>query len=110
MFGYRHGKGAIVVNGQHIGETHQCVHCGKHWEVIRGSGRKRGYCILCKGVTCGHEACNICVPFEAWLEFQEGNINAVNRKYYEDYLRAEAIRNNKALPPVKKSEGGILLP
>jgi hypothetical protein len=34
-------------------DTLQCVHCGKHWMVVKGSGRTRGFCMKCNGVHCG---------------------------------------------------------
>lgn len=46
-------------------DTLQCVHCGGHWRVQPGSGRKRGYCMRCNGVTCGQEECETkCEPEE----------------------------------------------
>lgn len=47
-------------------DTLQCVHCMKHWRVIRGSGRRRGWCGNCGGPTCGAQDCETrCAPFEA---------------------------------------------
>jgi hypothetical protein len=51
-----------------IQETVRCCHCGKQWVWIKGSGRKRGFCLRCKGITCGGEKCDKCVPFEQQLE------------------------------------------
>jgi len=46
-------------------DTMQCVHCMKHWLVIPGSGRRRGWCTRCNGPVCGAEVCMTqCVPFE----------------------------------------------
>lgn len=49
-------------------DTLRCVHCQAHWRVMRGSGRKRGYCGRCSGPTCSPECTNKCVPFEQRLE------------------------------------------
>lgn len=72
MFGLKHGKGAVVQNGQHIADTLQCVHCGRHWVPLKGSGTRRGWCSACSGVCCGNEACMVCIPYEARLEIMEG--------------------------------------
>lgn len=48
--------------------TLMCAHCGNHWIVIKGSGRKRGFCLKCMAVTCGSPQCDTCVPFEKRLE------------------------------------------
>lgn len=49
----------------------QCVHCGHHWEVIAGSGRTRGFCLLCYGPTCGAQRCVNHYPFEKQLDDYE---------------------------------------
>lgn len=56
----------IVGDGPKIeADTLQCVHCGKHWIVVRGSGIRRGFCMRCNGVTCGAHACETkCEPEE----------------------------------------------
>ena len=43
-------------------DTVQCVHCQRHWKVVPGSGRKRGWCFKCGGVTCGSKHCETCIP------------------------------------------------
>lgn len=44
-------------------DTLCCCHCGAHWEVVPGSGRTRGWCMKCMGVTCGREQCErVCCP------------------------------------------------
>lgn len=43
-------------------DTLQCVHCGMHWIVKPGSGRRRGWCLRCNGPHCGGEKCWECVP------------------------------------------------
>lgn len=48
-------------------ETHQCVHCGGHFVMVRGSGKLRGYCSRCDGLVCG-PGCADCVPVEVLLE------------------------------------------
>jgi hypothetical protein len=49
-------------------DTLQCCHCGKHFNVVRGSGTKRGFCLKCMQVTCGSERCMACLPHEKWIE------------------------------------------
>lgn len=66
-------KGHIFIDGKEVGHTLQCVHCGAHFLSIRGSGKKRGWCMLCNGVTCSRKKCLLdCVPFEKQLEISEG--------------------------------------
>lgn len=50
------------------GDTLQCVHCGGHFVVIKGSGRRRGWCMVCDGPTCGEHRCDTCTPLERRLE------------------------------------------
>ena len=53
-------------------DTLQCVHCGAHWIVKPGSGRKRGFCLKCMGPTCGSPRCeHSCNPVEAQIEAME---------------------------------------
>lgn len=67
----RQPSGHIIVNGQQAGDTRQCVHCGGHFLMLRGSGRRRGFCTLCHGITCGSPGCEACVPAEKRLEQRE---------------------------------------
>jgi len=46
----------------------QCCHCGKHFWVTPGSGKRRGFCTRCAQVTCGSEICDACVPQEQMLD------------------------------------------
>ena len=41
-----------------------CVHCRHPWVIKPGSGRKRGWCLKCHGITCGTGACDVCIPYE----------------------------------------------
>ena len=50
--------------------TLQCVHCGAHWKVQPGSGKRRGFCSRCNGPVCGPK-CAECVPAEQQLENME---------------------------------------
>lgn len=64
-----HGHIIIVGDGPVIeADTLQCVHCGGHFIVRPGSGRQRGFCMRCNGVTCGHESCNACNPFQKLVD------------------------------------------
>lgn len=77
----RHPKGYFIITGPaglcDEGETLQCVHCGMHWKVEPGSGRKRGFCLQCGGPTCGKKECEIkCLPFEKAMEQAEARARA----------------------------------
>ena len=65
--------GAILVDGVQVASTLQCCHCGGHFQVVKGSGRKRGFCLKCGSVTCGHADCDTCLPYEKWLDQVEKN-------------------------------------
>ena len=49
----------------------QCGHCNAHYPVQPGSGKTRGFCLVCYRATCGKPECNPCVPFERKLEMME---------------------------------------
>ena len=49
-------------------DTLQCKHCGRHWTVMPGSGRRRGFCVRCNGPTCGKQSCETCIPKELFLD------------------------------------------
>jgi hypothetical protein len=63
--------GIIVIDGQQVGSTKQCCHCGGHFMMVKGSGKLRGWCMKCNEVTCGKFDCCKCVPFEKKLELVE---------------------------------------
>lgn len=62
--------GGIIINGQEIAHTLQCVHCGIHFVSIRGSGKKRGYCRACNGVLCGSKKCFEHIPYKVKVEYR----------------------------------------
>jgi len=68
-------SGGIMIDGQHVADTLQCVHCQHTWIPIRGSGKERGFCMRCHGPTCGTKECDRCVPFELKLELEEAGLN-----------------------------------
>ncbi len=74
----RHASGNVEISDPDSpliqgGETLRCVHCQMHWIVQPGSGKSRGFCFNCNGVTCGKEKCEkFCVPFEKDIEIMEG--------------------------------------
>lgn len=71
----RKAKGAIIVDGMHIADTLRCVHCGHVWIPVKGSGKIRGWCTKCNGVTCGSEECKTCYPFEKKLDdYEKGKL------------------------------------
>ena len=51
-------------------KTYQCVHCGRHFQVRKGSGIIRVFCTNCNGYYCGPN-CVKCVPTEQLLENYE---------------------------------------
>ena len=67
----RKPQGTILADGQCVADTRQCVHCGRHWFWEHGSGRKRGFCLNCMGITCGNDSCHVCVPLQKKLELYE---------------------------------------
>lgn len=69
----RHRGGVLISTPQGGGpavarDTVACCHCGRHWVWEPGSGRVRGWCLRCAGLTCGSPRCCACVPVEQWLE------------------------------------------
>lgn len=76
--------GVIVVDGKEVGRTLSCAHCGKHWQVVPGSGIKRGFCQECKAPLCGKEKCMVgCTPIGARLDLsdavQDNNMKEAKR-------------------------------
>ena len=67
----RDPAGFVLGDGQTVADTIQCVHCGRHWIVRPGSGRRRGFCMNCSGPCCGSRKCRVCIPFERKLELRE---------------------------------------
>ena len=51
-----------------------CCHCGRSWVYHRGSGRRRGWCMNCNSVTCGSNACDVCVPVRQLLDNMEAGM------------------------------------
>lgn len=64
-------SGLIIVDGREVATTRQCVHCGCHFVSVKGSGVKRGYCMLCNGITCGSHVCDKCLPIEKQLDLAD---------------------------------------
>lgn len=73
--------GAFVVDGIQVSSTLQCPHCGAHFEVVPGSGKRRVWCGKCHAVTCGNPQCDTCIPIEARLENREGK-----KTLYDDVI------------------------
>lgn len=63
----RKPSGHIFIDGSQVADTLQCVHCQAHFVVVKGSGKKRGFCRNCMGPTCGPQ-CHVCKPAEQQLE------------------------------------------
>jgi len=63
----RRAAGVVIThdfNGREsMRDTQQCVHCGAHWVVEPGSGKKHAWCLKCAGNTCSSPRCRtICYP------------------------------------------------
>jgi hypothetical protein len=67
----RRAAGVAVVNGQEMADTLQCPHCAKHFWLVKGSKKKRHFCMGCMAPTCNEAACRTCVPWQKKLEFAE---------------------------------------
>jgi len=67
----RKPSGYILLDDKEVAATLQCCHCGGHFVSIKGSGKKRGFCMCCMRVTCGAAGCDHCVPFDRRLELYE---------------------------------------
>lgn len=64
--------GTCMVDGKEIAATIQCVHCGCHWIPVQGSGRRRGFCMICNGPLCGAQRCiETCLPWQKKLDIDE---------------------------------------
>lgn len=72
----RKPSGIILVNDVEVAATLQCCHCGKHFVSIKGSGKRRGWCLRCNKITCGNPACDPCIPFEEKLNIMEKQANS----------------------------------
>lgn len=70
--------GVLMMDSTVIAKTRQCCHCGNHFAMIKGSGKKRGWCMKCHSITCGKIECCSCVPFEKKLElYESGKITSL---------------------------------
>lgn len=64
-----HGQILIVGDGMTVErDTLQCCHCGGHWMVVPGSGRRRGFCMKCNAVHCGGANCWECRPYQKLID------------------------------------------
>lgn len=63
-------SGTIIVDDRAVADTVQCVHCGGHFVMVKGSGKTRGWCFKCNGMICG-PSCRECLPKEKWLDMKE---------------------------------------
>lgn len=75
------GDGYMIITdpaGVFEADTLQCVHCNCHYVVRPGSGKRRGWCTLCAGTTCGAAPCISCTPFEKRLDAFERRERLMN--------------------------------
>lgn len=71
-------SGAIILDGMHLADTLTCKHCGFTWIPIVGSGKIRGWCSKCNGVTCGRPECDNCYPAEKRLDdYEKGKLKTL---------------------------------
>ena len=75
--------GGLIEGGRQIASTLQCPHCGGHFVSVKGSGKRRAFCIRCRAITCGAYACDVCIPIEAKLEHIEGSKTLYDDKINE---------------------------
>ena len=53
-------------------ELRMCAHCGYQWVHKPGSGKKRGVCLQCNGLTCGKPECmKECMVLEKRMDLFE---------------------------------------
>lgn len=62
-----HAAGVVIVTdldrNETTRDTQQCVHCGAHWVMVKGSGKPHVFCQKCGGNTCSNPAClSVCYP------------------------------------------------
>ncbi len=77
-----HEHGAILIGSMQVASTLMCPHCGVHFELRPGSGKRRTFCGRCRAVTCGAHACDPCIPLEARLDHAEGR-----KTRYDELIR-----------------------
>lgn len=99
--------GGIVIDGRHVADTVQCVHCQKHWIPQRGSGRIRGWCIYCNGLICGALKCRVHIPYGTKMEYREGlvhgSFNTV-RRILNRYPQIKLFKTKKRKIETKRFE------
>lgn len=79
-------SGVLLMDGKEVGHTRQCCHCTAHFLSVKGSGKRRGFCTMCKQITCGNPACDPCIPYEERLELAEGK--SLRKSRYADTIKA----------------------
>jgi hypothetical protein len=90
------GEGKTVAR-----DSLMCCHCNAHFWVTPGSGKRRGFCMLCAKVTCGREQCDACVPVEVMLD---------NRAAGRPLGHRAIVARVEAAPPTgQTSPGGVIL-
>jgi hypothetical protein len=68
----RPASNVIDDSGNELYDYQSCCHCGQHFVMVKGSGKRRGFCMSCGGFTCGGPHCSRgCTPFMKRLERYE---------------------------------------
>lgn len=83
--------GGIIVDGVQVASTLRCPHCGGHFDSWPGSGKRRAFCLKCQRVTCGHLACDPCIPIEARCDFVEGKKTGYDETIRELIARGASL-------------------
>jgi len=78
-----------------------CCHCSRLWIWEVGSGKKRGWCLKCNGITCGSELCDVCVPKEKQVE----NLDKGLPSRHVDTTVSVAIPDSKLWVPPNYNNG-----
>ena len=91
----------------------QCCHCQMVFPYVRNSGKDRGWCSMCRDLTCGRPECDPCVPVLQMLENMRGDSGIpwhLAKKHLPIVGRVEAAPPKAATRTRGATAGGILLP
>ena len=100
----RRPAGTLIVvaeGGSVERDTQSCVHCGRHWIVQPGSGKRRGWCPWHKAPHCGSEDCMYCQRKEPGMQFES---RASSEKY-----QARELGHDLVASAAMHKEAGLVL-